>query len=237
MSEPYILVIDDDPMIRRTLHANLAARGYEVAAVETGEEALAEVALRRPDLLILDLLLPGLSGMEVCRTVRATSSVPILVLSAHGEERIKVLALDLGADDYLTKPFSMEELLARVRALLRRHALAPDEAKRLEVGNFVVDLEMRRAWRDGQVLHLTQRELDMLVYLLRHAGRIVSHSRLLTEVWGPEYHDETHYLRVFINRLRHKIEDDPAHPRHLVTVPGVGYRLIPGVATGSDDAP
>jgi two-component system KDP operon response regulator KdpE len=128
----------------------------------------------------------------------------------------------------------MDELLARIRALLRRQVLAPGEARRLEIGNFVVDLDMRRAWRDGQVLDLTQRELDMLAYFLRHAGRIVKHSRLLSEVWGPEYHDETHYLRVFINRLRHKIEDDPAHPRYLVTEPGVGYRLIPGAAVGSD---
>jgi two-component system KDP operon response regulator KdpE len=179
-----------------------------------------------PDLVILDLLLPGLSGLDVCRALRAASTVPILVLSARGEEQTKVQALDLGADDYLTKPFGMDELLARVRALLRRLG-ASSTAGTLQIGALVVDLDARQAWRDGQALDLTPREFDVLAYLMRHAGKVVTHRRLLAEVWGPQYKDETQYLRVFVNRLRAKIGDDPAHPRYIATEPGVGYRVLP----------
>jgi two-component system KDP operon response regulator KdpE len=170
-------------------------------------------------------MLPGISGLDVCRALRADSSVPILVLSARGEEQVKVQALDLGADDYLTKPFGLDELLARVRALLRRLGTTPT-AGRVQIGDLAVDLEARTVERSGNLLSLTAREFDVLAYLIRHAGKVVTHRVLLTEVWGPSYKDETHYLRVFINRLRTKIEDDPSHPRHIVTDPGVGYRLI-----------
>jgi two-component system KDP operon response regulator KdpE len=226
MSGARILVVDDEPALRRTLQANLDARGYDVTAVETGEAALQQAGVQLPDLVILDLLLPGLSGLDVCRALRATSEVPILVLSARGEEQTKVQALDLGADDYLTKPFGMDELLARVRALLRRLG-ATSTAGTLQIGALAVDLDARQVWRDGRALDLTPREFDVLAFLMRHAGKVVTHRLLLAEVWGPQYKCETQYLRVFINRLRAKIGDDPAHPRYIATEPGVGYRVLP----------
>jgi two-component system, OmpR family, KDP operon response regulator KdpE len=226
MSGARILVVDDEPALRRTLQANLGAWGYDVTAVETGEAALQQTGVQMPDLVILDLLLPGLSGLDVCRALRAASAVPILVLSARGEEQTKVQALDLGADDYLTKPFGIDELLARVRALLRRLG-ATSTAGTLQIGALVVDLDARQVWRDGQAVELTPREFDVLAYLIRHAGKVVTHRLLLAEVWGPQYKCETQYLRVFINRLRAKIEDDPAHPRYIATEPGVGYRVLP----------
>ncbi len=235
MTAAHILVVDDEPAILRTLRANLVARGYDVATAESGEEAVASARDTAPDLVILDLMLPGLSGLEVCRILRDDSDSPILVLSAHGEEHLKVRALDLGADDYLTKPFSMNELLARVRALLRRHPSAPGRPHVLVHGPFHVDLDTHQATRAGQALDLTHRELEILACLLRHAEQVVTHRLLLEEVWGPEYEDETQYVRVFINRLRHKIEPDPAHPRYILTVPGVGYRLV--AEAGGDRAP
>jgi two-component system KDP operon response regulator KdpE len=226
MSGARILVVDDEPALRRTLQANLGARGYDVTAAETGEAALQQAGVQLPDLVILDLMLPGLSGLDVCRALRAASAVPILVLSARGEEQTKVQALDLGADDYLTKPFGMDELLARVRALLRRLG-ATSTAGTLQIGALVVDLDARQVWRDGRALDLTAREFDVLAFLMRHAGKVVTHRLLLAEVWGAQYRCETQYLRVFINRLRAKIEDDPAHPRYIATEPGVGYRVLP----------
>jgi two-component system KDP operon response regulator KdpE len=235
MSAPSILVVDDEPAIRRTLRVNLTASGYAVTAVVSGEEALDCVAEHAPNLVILDLMLPGLSGLDTCRALRTESSVPILVLSARGEEETKVRALDLGADDYLTKPFGMEEMLARVRALLRRPPMsAPSEGGTLHVGDLALDLDRRDVRRGKTRLDLTAREFDVLAYLMRHTGKVVTHRLLLSEVWGPEYRDDTHYLHVFINRLRNKIEDDPGHPRYIVTDPGVGYRLLP--AFGDDAA-
>ena len=233
MGDQRILVVDDEPTIRRSLATNLAARGYEVLAVATGEEALAQIAAHRPDLVILDLLLPGVSGLEVCRDVRLHSAIPILVLSGHDEQQVKVHALDLGADDYLTKPFGIEELLARVRALLRRRTGAPDGAApsagtpALAVGGIAVQPDTYEAWLDGRPLDLTRRECEVLVFLLRHAGWVVPSRSLLAEVWGSAYTGEAQYLRVFINRLRHKIEEDPSHPRIILTEQGVGYRLVP----------
>jgi len=227
-----ILIVDDEPTLRRTLRANLLARGYQVALAETGEDALAQATARLPDLVILDLMLPGLSGLDVCRLLRARSAMPILVLSARGEEQTKVRALDMGADDYLTKPFGMDELLARLRALLRQPVASSGEASLLRVEGFAADLDAQQVWRDGTLLDLTRREFDVLVFLLRHAGRVVTHRLVLGAVWGPDYAGETQYLRVFINRLRRKIEDDPAHPRLIVTEPGVGYRLLPPSASG-----
>jgi two-component system, OmpR family, KDP operon response regulator KdpE len=236
MTAPSILVVDDEPAIRRTLRVNLTASGYAVTAVETGEAALDQVAEQWPNLIILDLMLPGLSGLDTCRALRSETAVPILVLSARGEEEIKVHALDLGADDYLTKPFGMEELLARVRALLRRPpTTAPSDGGMLRVGNLALDLDRREVQRGTTRLDLTAREFDVLAYLMRHTGKVVTHRLLLTEVWGPEYRDDTHYLHVFINRLRNKIEDDTGHPRYIVTDPGVGYRLLP--AFGDEAVP
>jgi two-component system, OmpR family, KDP operon response regulator KdpE len=221
-----ILVVDDDPAILRALHRNLTARGYEVTSCESGEEALRAVAERVPDLVILDLMLPGMSGADVCREIRAESAVPILVLSARGEERAKVHALDLGADDYLTKPFGMDELLARVRALLRRLPALPPDEHELAAGNLRLDPTTREATRSGIPISLTAREFDLLAFLMRHQGKVLTHRLLLSELWGPDYYGETQYLRVFMNRIRRKIEDDPSHPRYIITDPGVGYRLL-----------
>jgi two-component system KDP operon response regulator KdpE len=221
------LVVDDEPAVLRTLRANLAARGYEVTTAETGEEALDQFAKHRTDLVILDLMLPSMSGIEVCEAIRTTTSVPILVLSARGEEQSKVQALDLGADDYLTKPFGIDELLARVRALLRRSPVSSAEADGvLQVGALTLILQAHEVRRNGVPLDLTPREFDVLAYLIRNTGRVITHRVLLNAVWGPQYGRETQYLRVFINRLRRKVEDDPAHPQYILTEPGVGYRLV-----------
>jgi two-component system, OmpR family, KDP operon response regulator KdpE len=230
-----ILVIDDDPAILRTLSTNLRARGYDVSAVATGEEGVHRFEEGSCDLVILDLMLPGLSGLDVCRAIRAESFVPILVLSARGEERTKVHALDLGADDYLTKPFGMDELLARIRAVLRRPADTIKTSGPIRVGPLVLDIDARQAWKDGVDLDLTPREFDVLSFMMQNAGKVVTHRLLLGQIWGPEYRDETQYLRVFINRLRHKVEDDRSHPRFLVTEPGVGYRMVPPPAV--EDSP
>jgi two-component system KDP operon response regulator KdpE len=221
-----ILLVDDEPAVLRALRANLLARGYAVTAVGTGEEALQQLSAQHPDLAILDLMLPGLSGIEVTEAIRQQSSIPILVLSARGEEATKVQALDLGADDYLTKPFGIDELLARVRALLRRPAAAAGPDGTLQVGTLTLIPGAHEIRRDGAHLNLTPREYDVLAYLMRNAGKVVTHRLLLQEVWGREYGRETQYLRVFINRLRRKIEDDASHPRYIVTEPGVGYRLV-----------
>jgi two-component system, OmpR family, KDP operon response regulator KdpE len=223
-----VLVVDDDPAILRSVRANLAVRGYAVLTADSGEAALDLFDVNAPDLVILDLMLPGASGLDVCRTIRATAGTPILVLSARGEERTKVRALDLGADDYLTKPFGMDELMARVRALLRRPGSPAPPDGMLLVGDLSIDLATRHAVRGGAPLELTAREFDVLAYMMRYAGKVVTHRLLLEEVWGPEYRDSVHYLRVFINRLRRKIEDDPSRPTHIVTEPGVGYRILPG---------
>jgi two-component system KDP operon response regulator KdpE len=231
VSATRILVIDDDPAILRTLRTNLIARGYDVIVAETGEDALRAAADHRPDLVVLDLMLPGTSGLDVARDLRAESQVPILVLSARGEERTKVRALDLGADDYLTKPFGMDELMARVRALLRRPPPSAVVSGKIQVGELTIDLDTRQAQKSAEPLNLTAREFDVLAYMTRHAGKVMTHRLLLSEIWGPEYFDDIQYLRVFVNRLRRKIERDPSHPRYLVTEPGVGYRLVAGSAS------
>jgi two-component system KDP operon response regulator KdpE len=226
MTDTRILVVDDEPAIRRTLRANLVARGYDVSTVATGEEAVEYVSAQIPNLVILDLMLPGVSGLDVCHTLRTIAPMPILVLSARGEETTKVHALDLGADDYLTKPFGMDELLARVRALLRRPSSPTDEVGPLTVGSLDLDVEARQVRLSGAPLDLTPREYDVLAFLMRHANKVVTHRLLLSQVWGPQYDGDTQYLRVFINRLRRKIEADPANPLIIVTDPGVGYRLL-----------
>ena len=223
-----MLVVDDEPQILRSLRTALTAAGYDIQTAATGEEALRLLQGRLPDLVILDLVLPGISGLEVCRRLREHSSVPILVLSARGEERDKVAALDLGADDYLTKPFGVEELLARIRAALRRAAGVRGPSTVIAAGDLRVDVDRRLVTRAGVEVHLTATQFNLLKTLVVHAGRVLTHAYLLRTVWGPEYEGETQVLRVFIAQLRRKVEQDPAHPRHIRTEPGVGYRFYLG---------
>jgi two-component system KDP operon response regulator KdpE len=221
---PRVLVVDDEPQIVRGLKIILRSGGYAVEAAETKAQALAALASRPPDALVLDLVLPDGSGVEICREVRSWSQLPILVLSAVGDEREKVRALDAGADDYVTKPFGTEELLARLRAVMRRSA-SDGVSPRVEIGELVIDLGDRRVTRGGREIHLTPIEFDLIRVLARHHGRLVTHRRLLQDVWGPEYGAETHYLRVHIAHIRAKLEVDRSRPMYLITEPGVGYRL------------
>jgi len=220
-----ILVVDDEPQLLRSLRTTLAAHGYDVQTAASGEEAVDMLAARLPDLVVLDLVLPRLSGLEVCRELRTRSSVPILILSARGDERDKVAALDAGADDYLTKPFGVNELLARIRAALRRAAGARGASTVLESGDLRVDVDRRVVTRGGEEVRLTPTEFDLLKTLVSNAGRVLTHGYLLGAVWGPQYDGESQLVRVFIGQLRRKIERDPARPAHIVTEPGVGYRF------------
>ena len=219
-----VLVVDDEPQIVRGLKVILRRAGYEVEAAETKAMALDAVSTHPPDAIVLDLLLPDGSGVDVCREVRGWSQLPIIVLSAVGDEREKVKALDAGADDYVTKPFGTEELLARLRAVLRRGGDGNGEPA-IEIGDLVVDLPGRQVTRNGEAVHLTPLEFDILRVLACNRGKLVTHRQLLREVWGPAYETETHYLRVHVTHIRAKIEADPSHPRYLLTEPGVGYRL------------
>jgi two-component system KDP operon response regulator KdpE len=223
-----ILVVDDEPQITRVLRRSLAARGYEIQVAGEGEEALEICNAWKPDLVITDLSMPNMGGLELCRHIRAGSQTPIIVLSVKGEERTKVEALDAGADDYVTKPFGMDELLARVRAALRRAPAAADQqAKVLQVGDFHVDLEARGVKARGVEVHMTPKEYDLLIHLIRHANKALTHRALLGAVWGGDYVEQTEYLRVFIGQLRKKIEVDPAKPRYILTEPWIGYRFNP----------
>jgi two-component system, OmpR family, KDP operon response regulator KdpE len=224
MTGARILVVDDEPAILRAVRTALTGNGYGVVTASSGEEALIAFQDRRPDVVLLDLMLPGIDGLAVCRALRARSSVPIIVLSARGEERDKVAALDGGADDYLTKPFGVEELLARIRVALRHAAGAATEPV-VTLGGLTIDLGRRLVRRDGAEVHLTPTEYDVLKYLIQHADRVVTHRQLLSAVWGGEYAEQTPMLRVFIKQLRRKVEADPAVPRLIVTETGVGYRL------------
>ena len=221
--EPRVLVVDDEPQIVRGLRVILTNAGYRVDEATTKREALDAVSVRPPDAIVLDLVLPDGDGIEVCTDIRRWSQVPIVVLSAVGDERQKVRALDAGADDYVTKPFGSEELLARMRAVLRRKSEDGDSSVR--VGELEVDLADRAVRQGGEQLHLTPIEFDLLSKLAEHPGRLVTHRQLLQEVWGPGYEDETHYLRVHFAHIRAKIEPDPANPRYVITEPGIGYRL------------
>ena len=220
-----ILVVDDEPAIRRWLKVNLESRGYTVDTADTGEEGLAAFENRRPDLLILDLLMPRMSGIDVVRKLRAVSTIPIIVLSAIGEEAQKVEALEIGADDYMTKPFGMEELFARIRSLLRRAAGATTSAPVFLAGGLSVNFDRREVSLDGQLVKLTPTEYDLLKYMIEHAGKVLTHRMLLQEVWGQAYVDQAQYLRVFVGQLRRKIEKHPGRPRFILTDPGVGYRF------------
>jgi two-component system KDP operon response regulator KdpE len=221
-----ILVIDDEPQIRRALATNLRAREYDVDLAGTGEEGLQLAASRRPDLVLLDLGLPGIDGTEVVRGLRVWSDVPIIMLTVRSEETDKVQALDAGADDYVTKPFGMNELLARMRAALRRNAGAEGEAPVVESGDLCIDLADRRVRRDGDEVHLTPTEWALVDHLARHRDRLVSQRQLLQAVWGPSYETETNYLRVHMANVRRKLEIDPSRPRVFLTEPGMGYRFV-----------
>ena len=224
MSGPRILVVDDEPQILRALETNLRGAGYEVDTAATAEDALSTVASRRPEAVILDLLLPDGRGTDVCRELRTWSSVPVILLSAVGEEAEKVAALDAGADDYVTKPFGMDELLARLRAAMRR--VTPSGEPVLDVGEIRVDLEKRAVTVAGRPVQLTPHEFDMLRLLAQNEGKLLTHPTILREVWGPRYGDESHYLHVYVSQLRRKLEPDPTRPRYLLTEPGAGYRLV-----------
>jgi len=219
-----VLVVDDEPEIVRGLKIILRGAGYAVEAASTKAEALTSVETRPPEALVLDLVLPDGDGVTVCKEIRRWSPLPILVLSAVGDEREKVRALHAGADDYVTKPFGTDELLARLRAVLRRSPDAGHGAK-IEIGELTVDLEDRTVRRNGEEVHLTPIEFDLLRVLAQHPGRLVTQRQLLQQVWGPQYVDESHYLRVHIAHIRAKLEADPSRPRYLITEPGVGYRL------------
>jgi len=219
-----VLLVDDDPTLRRTLSIGLHAEGHDVLIAADGRTALQALREDRPDLVVLDLGLPDLSGMDVLRRLREWSTTPVVVLSARAESSEKVEALDLGADDYVTKPFGMEELLARIRAAARR---AGSDLPVLEAGDLVIDLPARRVTKAGRVVRLTPTEWGLLEMLVRTPGRLVSQQDLLHEVWGPTYGRETNYLRVYVGGLRKKLEDDPSAPRHLITEPGMGYRFEP----------
>jgi two-component system, OmpR family, KDP operon response regulator KdpE len=221
-----VLVIDDEAPILRALRINLTARKFEVSTAADGASGLAAMARDRPDVLILDLGLPDMDGTDVIRGVRGWTTTPIIVLSAWGQESQKVAALDAGADDYVTKPFGMDELLARLRAAVRRASPAP-EAPVVSTGDFTVDLADKRVTRDGQDVRLTPTEWQLLEVLVRHSGRLVTQRQLLAEVWGPGYQKEAHYLRVYMANLRRKLEPDPSAPRYLLTEPGIGYRFRP----------
>jgi two-component system, OmpR family, KDP operon response regulator KdpE len=224
MSGARVLVVDDEPQILRAVSANLRGAGYEVETAATGEDALANAAMRPPDAVILDLVLPGKSGTEVTRELRQWSTAPVILLSAVGDEGDKVAALDAGADDYVTKPFGIDELLARLRAALRRSTTSGEPV--LEVGELKLDLEKRLASFDGRPLTLTPHEFGLLRVFMQNEGKLMTHPALLRAVWGPRYHDESHYLHVYVSQLRRKIEPDPARPRYLLTEPGAGYRLV-----------
>jgi two-component system KDP operon response regulator KdpE len=227
MKPDRILVVDDEREIRRAVSRALSARGFEVEAAEDGEKALAMAEHFGPDLIILDLNMPGLDGMTVCRRIRSWSQVPIIILSVREDEADKVEALEIGADDYLTKPFGTNELLARVRALLRRAGPAEESrAQRFEIGDVSIDLEMRTVRRADEDVHLTRTEWALLDVLCHHPGRLLTQSWILDRVWGPGYDDDPNVLRVFVSQLRKKIEPDPSRPQIIVTDPGIGYRWI-----------
>ena len=221
-----VLVIDDEPQILRALRINLSVRGYEVHTASTGVEALTVAAEHKPDVVVLDLGLPDMSGIEVLEGLRGWLTAPVIVLSARTDSSDKVEALDAGADDYVTKPFGMDEFLARLRAAVRRGATSVDtDQPVVETASFTVDLAAKKVTRGGVDVHLTPTEWGMLEMLVRHRGKLVGRDELLKEVWGPAYAKETHYLRVYLAQLRRKLEDDPSHPKYLLTEAGMGYRF------------
>jgi two-component system KDP operon response regulator KdpE len=222
-----ILVVDDDPQMRRALRASLIAHGHEVIEAASGEEALLKLDAEPCDFVLLDLNLPGVGGMRACRTIRTGSEVPIIVVSIRNSEQDKVAALHAGADDYVTKPFGVPELLARVEAVARRKPVVRKRTKMLVLGDVKIDFETYKVTTPDREDHLTPKEFELLNYMVFHAGEVIPHRRLLQAIWGPEYADDVQYLRVFVNQLRGKIERDPHSPKYLLTEPWVGYRFAP----------
>ena len=227
-SKGNILVVDDEPQITRVLKTTLSSQGYGVRTASDGDEASQMLKEWTPDLVITDLRMPNVGGLELCRLIRTKSRIPIIVLSVKGEERMKVEALDAGADDYVTKPFGVHELLARVRAALRRAAAPEQTEERIEAGDFRIDIPTRSVRVRDREVHLTPKEFDLLTYLARHAGRVLTHRNLLAAVWGGNSVEQPEYLRVFVGHLRKKLEPDEAAPRYILTEPWVGYRFEPG---------
>jgi len=229
MPEPRrILVVDDEPQITRVLRTSLSSHGYDIRVANDGETALEIMKDWAPDLVITDLSMPNMDGLELCRRLRTSTQIPIIVLSVRGEERTKVQALDAGADDYVTKPFGIEELLARVRASLRRTPAAEAGQTSIEIGDFRIDLAAHKVTVRKREVHLTPKEFDLLVYLARHAGKVVTHRALLGAIWGGQSTEQVEYLRVFVGQLRKKLEPEAGSPRYIVTEPWVGYRFEPG---------
>lgn len=227
-TQAHILVIDDEPQILRALRTILSAHHYRVSVARNGEEGLALAAAEQPDVIILDLGLPDMNGIEVCEQLRQWTQVPIIILSVRSEEADKVRALDRGADDYLVKPFGAEELLARLRVALRHLAKSKGEPETvIAAGNLVIDLARHVVTLDGSEVKLTATEFKLLAYLASHANRVLTHQNILDHVWGPEYHDNVEYLRVFMSQLRKKLENEPKKPVHLLSEPGIGYRFVP----------
>lgn len=225
MSAGRIIVVDDQPKIRRFMRATLVSEGYEVDEAKTGEEALECVREMRPDLVVLDMNMPGMGGLEACRAIRRDGSIAIIMLTVRNSEQDKVAALDAGADDFVTKPFSTPELMARIRAALRRVPSTQSSPNRIRVGGLLIDFDARTISREGDSAHLTPKELDLLRYLTQRANQVLSHRELLQAVWGPDYGDQVDYLRVFVKNLRKKIEANPEQPQYIVTEPWVGYRF------------
>jgi two-component system KDP operon response regulator KdpE len=223
-----ILIVDDEPQLTRVLRRSLLAKGYDVRIAGDGEFALQTFHDWHPALVITDLAMPNMSGMELCGRLRSISEVPIIVLSVRGEEATKVEALDAGADDYITKPFGIDELLARIRATLRRKPSSDSQSQTLEAGDFRIDLEAHTATQGEHEVHLTPKEFDLMAHFVRNAGKVLTHRALLAAVWGGDYTGQTEYLRVFIGQLRKKIEPDPSLPRYILTEPWIGYRFISG---------
>jgi two-component system KDP operon response regulator KdpE len=226
MTNSTILIVDDEPQIRRVMRTTLSSNGYSVVEARSGEEALEIMRKERPELVLLDVNMPGMGGLEVCREIRDQSDVAIIMLTVRNSEHDKVLALDAGADDYVVKPFSIEELLARIRAALRRTSSA-DPVPAYVSSDLEIDFERRKVLVQGRSVRLTPKEFELLRHLVTSQGKPLEHRRLLQAVWGPDYGNETEYLRVFINQLRKKIEPDPAHPKYIHTDPWVGYRFEP----------
>jgi len=224
-----ILVVDDEPEITLVLRSGLTKHGYDVRIANEGEAALELFQAWAPDLVVTDLSMPNMNGLKLCQRLRAISPVPIIILSVKSDETAKVEALDLGADDYVTKPFGMGELLARVRAALRRSPEPPADETVIQDGDFHIDLSTRNVSVAGKEVKLSPKEFDLLLYFVRHAGKVLTHHALLGKVWGGDYTDQTEYLRVFVRHLRKKIELDPAKPRYILTEPWVGYRFLPGM--------
>jgi two-component system, OmpR family, KDP operon response regulator KdpE len=225
MNSARILVVDDDPQIRRVLRTALIAQGYEVADARNGEEAVEKLHVEKPDLVILDMNMPRMNGLETCRSIRTTSEVPIIMLTVRDAESDKVGALDAGADDYMTKPFSSPELLARIRAALRRSPQLAGEMQIVRFDDVEINFNLRRVVVGNRETRLTPKEFELLQYFLTHPNVPISHTKLLQSVWGPDYGDEVEYLRVFVNQLRKKIEKNPSNPKYLITEPWVGYRF------------